>query len=148
MRAFDGMIVFRPSDDELSQAEVNSVASGLECKDPSLAVQSQKEEADINEIVRRFGLTGKLPENVRAPVYADFDEVFDFQSAQNAIREAHNSFMAMPADVRMRFNNDPQRFVEFCSDADNLEEMRKLGLANPAPKADTPPVAAPSEPAK
>ena len=29
-----------------------SVEAGLECKDDSLAVQSQKDEADINTIVR------------------------------------------------------------------------------------------------
>ena len=38
----------------------------------SLTQQSFKDECDINEIVRRFGLTGQLPENFRAPVSGDF----------------------------------------------------------------------------
>lgn len=103
--------------------------TGLECKDVTLAQQHQADEADINTIVRRFGVTGQLPEPVRAPTFGDFTDVFDFRSAQDAILEANRSFMAMPADVRARFGNNPQFFVEFCSDPANLPELRKLGLA-------------------
>lgn len=115
-------------------SDAASLEAGFSTEGPSMAQQSQAKEADINFIVKQFGITGQLPTNVRAPTFADFaDVVFDFQSAQNAIALANQSFMQMPADVRSRFNNDPQRFVEFCSDADNLPEMRKLGLAPPAP---------------
>lgn len=127
---------FRSAYSDMSMDEVDF---GLECKDESRAVQSQKEEADINTIVKRFGLTGQLPQSVRVPTYGDFgDEVFDYTSAMLAIRRADESFMAMPADVRARFQNDPQQFVEFCSDEKNLDEMRKLGLA--VPKAEPPKV--------
>lgn len=102
--------------------------TGLMCLDPSLAIQSARDETDINTIVKRFGLSGKLPENVVAPSYGDFTEVVDFQTAMNAIVDAERAFMLMPADVRRRFGNDPQLFVEFCSDDQNLEEMKKLGL--------------------
>ena len=34
---------------------------------PSMTQQSQAEEADINTIVKRFGLTGKMPDNIRVP---------------------------------------------------------------------------------
>lgn len=107
--------------------------TGLECLDPSLAVQSQRDEADINTIVRNFGVTGKLPQNVRVPTFGDFDGVDDYQAAIEAVRAAEASFMAMPSEVRIRFDHSPQKFVEFCSDSANLEEMRKLGLAVPAP---------------
>lgn len=121
--------------------EARSQEFGLSCKDESLAVQSQRDEADINTLVKRFGITGQMPQNVRAPTFEDFTEVFDFQSAMHAVMAAQESFMQMPADVRSRFGNDAQEFVRFCSDKDNLEEMRKLGLAIPAaPVVDTPPV--------
>ena len=110
-----------------------SVETGLECQDKTLAQQQFLEDSDINTIVRRFKLTGQLPDNVRAPQYADFEGVFDYQTAMNAIRQAQESFNAMPADVRSRFANDPQRFVAFCSDPANLDEARKLGLALPSP---------------
>lgn len=107
--------------------------TGLFCADPSRAIQSQKDEADINVIVRNFGVTGKLPENVRVPSYGDFDYVGDYATAVAAIRDAEFSFMSLEAGVRARFDNDPQQFLEFCSDSGNLEEMRKLGLAVPKP---------------
>lgn len=110
-----------------------SFETGLECLEPGRTQQHQAEEADINTIVRRFGVTGKLPENVRAPTYADFDEIVDFQSAQNAIIQARDSFMRMPAGIRARFDNDPGAFVDFCSDEANRDELVKLGLALPAP---------------
>lgn len=100
--------------------------------------QHQKDDADINVIVKRFGLTGQLPQNVRAPMYGDFEGVTDYQSAMHAVMAAQASFMEFPADVRMRFANDPARFVDFCSDPANLEEMRTLGLAVPK-AAGTPP---------
>lgn len=104
-----------------------SEKTGLACEDKSLAVQSDADDADINTIVRRFGLTGQLPQNVRVPMQDDFVEAMSFQEAQNAMIDADRSFMRMPADVRARFQNDPGQFVEFCSNPDNLEEMRKLG---------------------
>ena len=84
-----------------------SVETGLECQDKTLAQQQFLEDSDINTIVRRFKLTGQLPDNVRAPQYADFEGVFDYQTAMNAIRQAQESFNAMPADVRSRFANEP-----------------------------------------
>lgn len=111
--------------------DVESFVTGLECEDVSRAVQSSRDEVDINTIVRRFGLTGQLPENVHVPQFADFDEVHDFHTAMNLIGEARDSFMAMPAEVRARFDNDPQGLVAFVSDPANLEEMRKLGIAVP-----------------
>lgn len=113
--------------------DVVSDHTGLACLDLSLAVQSQRDEADINTIVRNFGITGRMPENVRVPTYGDFDVVNDYRSAIEAVRSAEASFMAMPAEVRSRFENDPQQFLEFCVNPANLEEMRKLGLAVPAP---------------
>lgn len=115
--------------------------TGLECKDPSLTKQADAEDADINTIVRKFNITGQLPQNVRMPTYGDFSGIFDFHTAQNVIRQATESFMAMPADVRAEFHNDPQEFLEFCDNPDNRERARKLGLlvpeepTPPAPKA-------------
>lgn len=100
---------------------------------PGKTIQSQKEEADINTIVKNFGVTGQLPSNVRVPSYGDFMVVDDYRTAIEAIRSAEASFLAMPAEFRARLENDPQKFVEFCMDTRNLDEMRKLGLAVPAP---------------
>lgn len=109
-----------------------SISSGLSCSDLSRTDQSFAEECDINTIVRNFGVTGQLPDNIRTPLEGDFTTVVDYQSALNMVLEADAAFAAMPSSVRERFANDPARFVEFCSDPANLEEARKLGIANPA----------------
>ena len=105
---------------------------------PSLAIQSEKEDADINTIVRRFGITGTIPEGLVPPTYGDFTGIDDFQTAMNAVNAARDLFMQVPADIRAKFDNDPQNFVAFCSDPANLEEMRKMGLAVPEKVVETP----------
>lgn len=94
----------------------------------SLTKQSFAEEADINTIVKRFGLSGELPSDVRMPMNGDFTEVPDFRGAMDMIVAARESFQAMPWDVRSRFHNDPAEFVDFCSDPENRSEAIKLGL--------------------
>lgn len=99
---------------------------------PSMAVQSPKEEVDINTIVKRFGLTGELPVNQRVPLLVDFDEILDYRTCLDAVMKAKASFDAQPAAVRARFENDPARLVDFVMDDGNREEAVRLGLV-PAP---------------
>lgn len=110
----------------------------LACQDKSRAIQSQAEEADINTIVKRFGVTGQLPLVDRPPLDADFDAVVDYRGLMDLKIAADRSFLQMPAAVRRRFHDDPAEFVDFCSDRENLPEMRKLGLAIPEPVVQTP----------
>lgn len=105
-----------------------SIRSALVCLDASKTQQHHKEQADINTIVKNFGVTGRVPAQIRAPILADFDGPLDYRMMQDALREAQASFAALPAKVRNRFANDPLAFVEFCSDAANAEELRALGL--------------------
>lgn len=112
----------------------SSRATGLECKDPSLAIQSQKDEADINTIVRNFGVTGRVPQSVRLPQYGDFDGVDDYRSAVEAVKAAEAAFMSIPSSIRERFHHDPQAFSDFCLKPENLSQLREWGLApTPAP---------------
>lgn len=111
--------------------------SGLRCEDPSLTKQSFKDECDLNVILERFALTGRLPENPRMPTYGDFMDVSDYHTAMNAVRAADEAFMALPAAIRARFGNDPGAYVDFCSDEKNREEAARLGLLKP--EAFTPP---------
>lgn len=143
---------FRHQFDEIA-AKAASDETGLLCEDPSLTVQSDAEDADINTIVRRFGITGSLPQGIRIPDYADYEGIFDFQSAQNAIIAAKEAFYALPADVRAEFANDPQQLLQFAADPANRERLVQMGLADPqaapaAPPApvDVPPATPPSPP--
>lgn len=124
-----------------------SIATGLVCCDPSLTQQQFKEDADINTIVERFGITGKMPDNLRIPTYGDFTGVSDFRSALAAVEAAERDFMALPANIRADFDNDPQQFLEFADDPSNFSALREMGLTKtpPTPAASAaPPSPAPS----
>jgi phage internal scaffolding protein len=108
-----------------------SEETALLCSDPSLTQQQFRDESDINTIVNVFLKTGHLPDSVSMPQYADYEGVFDFQSAMNVVRMADENFMRMPAQVRARFHNSPQEFLDFFADPGNRDEAVRLGLAVP-----------------
>lgn len=113
--------------------EAVSRETGLKCEDESLAVESAKEEADINTIVRRFGLTGELPDDVRMPQSGDFTGIPDFHTAMNLVRATQEEFLRVPAAIRDRFGNDPQKLMTFLDDEANRDEARKLGFLKDEP---------------
>ena len=51
----------------------------------------------------------------------------------NVVRAADENFMRLDARVRSRFNNSPQKFLEFFADPENREEAVRLGLVLPSP---------------
>ncbi len=104
--------------------------SGLHCEDASLAQQHFKDECDINNILRQFNITGLLPENTLSPQYGDFTGVQDYHSALNQVIAAEDEFMALPATLRARFNNDPAKLIEFLNNPENKNEAVSLGLIN------------------
>lgn len=111
--------------------DLASDQAGLKCPDASLTQQQFKDESDINTIVDRFMKSGVMPTPTNMPQYVDYEGVFDFQSAMNAVRAADENFMRMDAKIRARFNNSPQEFLEFFADAQNTDEAIRLGLAIP-----------------
>lgn len=102
--------------------------SAIVFEDESLAIQSAEEESNINTIVRRFGITGELPNQLRMPQSGDFTNLPDFHTAMNLVRQAQEEFLRVPADIRARFGNDPQKFMQFFEDESNRDEAIKLGL--------------------
>lgn len=102
--------------------------------DPSTDMCSKEfaEDCDINTIVRRFGLTGKMPVMPDMGQVGDFTDVVDFHSAMNRVTAAREEFMLLPAHVRERFGNDPGNVLAFLEDEKNRDEAVKLGLV-PAP---------------
>lgn len=108
--------------------------TGLTCREPTMAQQQFKDDADINVIVKRFGLTGELPKDLRVPIDQEFVEVVDYQQALNKVREAQEAFEQMPAHIRSEFDNDAGRFVAFVSDEKNRARAKELGLLVPEPK--------------
>ena len=109
-----------------------------------MTAQEFKEESDINTIIDRFGIGENPIEAQRWVTDVDIaDAPNNYQDVMNQLNAARDQFMSLPARVRSRFENDPAKFVNFVSDASNLEEMISLGLA----ERREPPPQVPAEPA-
>jgi len=119
--------------------------SGLACEEPTLAQQQFKAECDINNILKQFNVTGLLPQKAVSPRYGDFSGIMDYHSALNAVIDAEDEFMTLPADLRKRFDHDPAALVEFLADENNRDEAVKLGLVDPSPAAIAAEIPTPSE---
>lgn len=96
----------------------------------SMTQQSFAAECDINNIMAKWEKTGVLT-HVRSsePFYGDFLETFDYHSAVNAVHQANDFFMSLPATLRARFGNDAGAFLDFMKDPANQEELASMGLA-------------------
>jgi len=101
----------------------------IEFKEPTLTKQSFRDECDINNIMKKYRRTGVLPTLIKEnPMWGDFSNPVDFQEAQNIVIKAVEQFQSLPAHVRERFNNSPEKFLEFTHKKENREEMGRLGL--------------------
>lgn len=134
MKEFHGEIITLRTSHNYDRDQVSN-ETGLKCDpDEGMAQQQFAEECDINTIVKRFGLTGQLPTNFNPPVSGDFTGINDFHSAMNQVRSAQEEFMKLDGQLRYRFNNDPQRLMEFLEDSNNRDEALKLGLIQKPPE--------------
>lgn len=124
----------------------NSVNTGLECKDESRTKQSFKEDADLNVMIRKFGV-----ETVAEPNWAELDVSNipgDYHKVRNQLIEADELFQSIPSHIRASVDNDMGKFLalvereqrEHDKRQKDLEKARKAASLNEAPeaKADTP----------
>lgn len=101
------------------------------CDGPSLTKQAMLAECDINGIMKRFEKTGIITHLAKREAYfADVSSVPDFATAIKVVEDAERMFMSLPAQVRKEFENDPVKYVEFCSNPANIDRMRELGIAD------------------
>lgn len=101
-------------------------------EDSSLTQQQFADECDINNIIRRHpdGLFTHV--NPGTPKWGvDVPEPLAYNEALNLVMEADAAFMALPAELRARFNNDASSLLAFLNDETNRDEAIKLGLVNP-----------------
>lgn len=103
-------------------------------KGSSRTKQCFKDECDINKIMMKYRKTGILTDLIKTnPYYGDFSHPADYLEAIAIVRRADMQFNSLNAHIRNRFKNDPELFLEFVTNPDNKEEMRRLGLLKPEP---------------
>lgn len=100
-------------------------------KDCKRLTESQhKDKCDIRRIVKSASRQGFVDHlNRNAATAGDLSSIPDFKVAMDKIAAAKSAFYELPSAIRAKFHNDPRYYVEFCSNADNLPELRRLGLA-------------------
>lgn len=124
-----------------------------------LTKQSFKDECDINILMARYMETGIL-DHVREE-QGQFLDVSDqdYQQAMDTIANAKTLFFELPSKVRDRFENDPQKLLEFVHDPRHTEEAVELGFidktrlealqaSRAVPPANLTPSPSPTPPAK
>lgn len=123
-------------------------ADGTVCREESLTRQSEKDQADINVILRRAEKQGIMPLMRREGEYLDLSSVPDYREALDQVRVADEYFMSLPADSRAKFGNDAAAFLDAVNDPAQLQGLIDDGILPkgevvPAPVAPVvPPVAA------
>ena len=111
---------------------VRGVDEGVDCsKLPSLTRQSFAKDANINNIMARYAVTGVLvdPSNVdsmRQPRFGDFSDLADYSVLVGRINQAQADFMTLPSAVRARFNNSVEELLSWMSDPKNVVEAVEL----------------------
>ena len=106
------------------------------------AKQSFKDECDINQIMAKYQKTGAITHFAKHSPSYGFASSMDFNAAMQLISQAQTMFDELPSKLRARFDNSPDKFLDFVQDPANGDEMRTLGLS--PSKAESPDTDAPA----
>lgn len=90
-----------------------SKKTALVCDDETLTQQNFKDDADLNVMIRKYGV---LP--VQEVNWNEFDASvipLDYHQLQNKLIEADQAFMSLPAELRNEVNNDPAQLLALIS---------------------------------
>lgn len=112
-----------------------SKLTALRCTTPSLTRQEFKADADINELLKRFGVTTRLPEWGKT---VDFN--LDLQTALAAIRDVKRAYRDLPDNLRAKYKS-------WQSLMNAIDQGRLTLEREEPPKAPEPPVPPPAPPA-
>lgn len=117
--------------------------------EPSKTQQQFTEMSDPNWIIDRHaqGQDVSMFMNTRQPLEGDFSQGLpsSLQDALNINIQARQSFAALPEDIRLKFANNPVKFVNFVMDPSNAEKLAEMGLISKPAEVTSP--AAASSPA-
>lgn len=109
---------------------------GIEFTMPSLTVQDEKDETDINYIVNKYadgqkGITTLDLGDSSQYAYLQFGDATlpgDYSTALELVSGVREEFYTLPAYVRAKFGHDPMNFIERLNDPATLEYLQQQGL--------------------
>lgn len=109
---------------------------GIEFTMPSLTVQDEKDESDINYIVNKYadgqkGIATLDLGDSSQYAYLQFGDATlpgDYSTALELVSGVREEFYSLPAYVRARFGHDPMNFINQLNDPATLEYLQQQGL--------------------
>lgn len=109
---------------------------GIEFTMPSLTIQDEKEETDINYIVNKYadgqkGIATLDLGNSDIYQYLQFGDATlpgDYSTALELVSGVREEFYSLPAYVRAKFGHDPMNFISHLNDPATLEYLQQQGL--------------------
>nr|QJB20164.1 MAG: internal scaffolding protein [Microvirus sp.] len=109
---------------------------GIEFTMPSLAVQDEKDETDINYIVNKYadgqkGIATLDLGDSSQYAYLQFGDATlpgDYSTALELVSGVREEFYSLPAYVRARFGHDPMKFISQLNDPETLDYLQREGL--------------------
>lgn len=91
--------------------------------------QSYKKMCDINVIIANASKTGVLShQQSKVAQYIDNTEIPSLMEAHAVIRDAQESFMTLPSQIRKLMDHDPTKLADFVSNPENLDILVKHGI--------------------
>lgn len=91
--------------------------------------QSYKKMCCINSIVANYQKTGILShQKQKIAQYIDNTKIPSLMDAQELLRDAKESFLALPSQIRKLMDHDPTKLVEFIQNQENQELLVKHGI--------------------
>ena len=105
-------------------------SEGMTFEEASMTIESEAPGTTIDSYLKRYQATGLLGDPVRysAGQFGDFADLQTFQESMNTVARVTETFAALPAALRAKFDNNPANYVEFISDPANVKEAVELGL--------------------
>lgn len=109
---------------------------GIEFTMPSLTVQDEKEETDINYIVNKYadgqkGIATLDLGDSSQYAYLQFGDATlpgDYSTALELVSGVREEFYTLPAYVRAKFGHDPMNFISQLNNPETLEYLQQQGL--------------------
>jgi len=95
----------------------------------SMTEQAHRDEVKIQNIIAKHQKTGLLNHVSKYEgTYSDMASATDFTEAQNIIAEAKSMFETVPSEIRAIFDNQPEKFLDFMQNQENIESIEEMGL--------------------
>lgn len=109
---------------------------GIEFTMPSLTVQDEKDETDINYIVNKYadgqkGIATLDLGDSSQYAYLQFGDATlpgDYSTALELVSGVREEFYSLPAYVRAKFGHDPMNFISQLNNPETLEYLQQEGL--------------------